>query len=56
MKSFSNWTIEEVEDEFELKRQMNSQKLKGWLEGVSEVPDTHIEKLEFLRARSEEEG
>jgi len=56
MKSFSQWTIEEVEDEFELTRQLNSAKLQIWLGGAEPIPDDHQKKLEALRERCDREG
>ncbi|MEM7535738.1 MAG: hypothetical protein AAF639_26405 [Chloroflexota bacterium] len=56
MKSFSQWTIDEVEKEFELIQDVDSEKLATWLSYAIETPESHHQKLQTLRTLNATEG
>ncbi len=50
MKPFSKWTVEEVEDEFQLTLTPHYQGLRAWLEGAT-LPTQETESLRQLSAK-----
>lgn len=51
MKSFSKWTIAEVEKEFNVVQQKPNALLESWLEGVDSPSEDVPERLMWLQAR-----
>lgn len=50
MKSFANWSIEEVENEFGLTPTIKSNRLDGWLTLQAEPNEFEQQWLEYLRS------
>jgi len=48
MKPFSKWTVEEVEEEFQLTLEANYQGLQSWLQGTSGVTEEETKRLHQL--------
>ena len=51
MKSFENWTFEDVEDTFEIVRIKNHETLTNWLEAPFDGDDSIQKRLEVLKNR-----